>query len=208
MAIWNVQCEFGAVSNLPEDRIVYTFNFEGSPTATDTANIDDMLWDFFDTPQTTWAPTDRMSNQVFNGDVLFKIYCQEDPAPRPPRAEYEHSFSPIASPTLPAEVALCLSYHAATVAGQSQARRRGRVYLGPFLQADDASGRPDNDIITMVLAQASHLLAEANASVTWEWIVWSRAAAAGYEVTGGWCDDAWDTQRRRGPAPTSRTTWS
>lgn len=208
MAIWSAHVEFGGASGLPRDRIVNTWSFEGSPTATDTANIDDMLWDFYDTPVASTAPTSIMPTDIVNGEVDIKIYCMDDPMPRVPRATYEHTFTGSTGNPLPAEVALCLSYHAAPVAGVPQARRRGRVYLGPFTAAESTDGRPGTALTNMLLAQAAQLLAAAQASVTWQWIVWSRTLDSGAPVTGGWIDDAWDTQRRRGPDSTTRTLFS
>lgn len=208
MAIWNAQVVFTAASGIPADEIVNTFNFEGGAGATDTANIDDMLLDFYTEASGTFPITAYYPSQAFSGDFAIRIYCQDDPMPRPPRAEYFHSFTPATGETLPHEVAFCLSYQAAPVAGQSQARRRGRVFLGPITEGQNDGGRPSQILCDNVMASAVDLLAAANASTTWQWIVWSRASAAGYDVVGGWTDDAWDTQRRRGVSATERYPWS
>lgn len=208
MAIWQAQIEFSSVTGIPADKIVSTFNFEGGAGATDTANIDDMIWDFYNESYAGNSILQSFSQDSFGGAADVKIYCMDDPEPRVPRALYEHQFTPSGAGGLPAEVALCMSYHATPVAGQSQARRRGRVYLGPFLESENTSGRPTVDLITRIGAAAAELLAAANASVTWQWIVWSRVNASGANVVGGWVDDAWDTQRRRGVDRTTRYAWS
>lgn len=208
MAIWRAQVEFGSATNLPADKYVNTFHFEGSPTATDTMNIDDMLVDFYSVDYAGSPLLNRYPSTLFNGDYEVKIYCLDDPEPRVPRAEYSHDWTPISGDGLPSEIALVMSYHAAPVAGESQARRRGRIYLGPFGEGMNSSNRPSNDLITDICAAAAALKAAADASVTWQWVVYSRAASAGYHVVGGWVDDAWDTQRRRGWERTARTLWS
>lgn len=208
MAIWQAQVVFGGTSNLPTDVYVNTWNFEGGESATDTANIDDMLWDFYSEDYGTLPMIDRMGADLYNGDVNVKIYCMADPEPRVPRATYFHDFNPVSASMLPAEVTMCLSYQGSQVSGEPQARRRGRVFLPPVRATDNANARPADAYVDDTLAGASQLLAAANASVTWQWIVWSRRDDAGIPVVGGWIDNAWDTQRRRGFSTSSRLTWS
>lgn len=208
MAIWRAQVEFDGESGLPEDKIVNTWHFEGSETATDTANIDDMLSDFYDETYAGLRLAGQMSSVAVSGDVTIKIFCLADPEPRLPRAEYFHTWTVGGTSSLPTEVALCLSYNAQPISGLPQARRRGRVFLGPFLTTNTAQARPNSALITSVLAAASQLLAASQASVTWQWVVYSRRNEAGADVVGGWVDNAWDTQRRRGVKSTARTFFS
>jgi hypothetical protein len=42
----------------------------------------------------------------------------------------------------------------------------------------------------------------------WTWCLYSRKLDLMPEIVGGWVDNAWDIQRRRGYAATSRTTFS
>ena len=46
-----------------------------------------------------------------------------------------------------------------------------------------------------------------NPSLECTWVLWSRANNAMFNVVGGWVDNAFDTIRKRGNAPTARTTW-
>lgn len=125
---------------------------------------------------------------------------------------------------LPEEVAIALSIHgdlSGVVERQPNpaypptlpkffrpaARRRGRLFIGPLAlnQAITESGE------SRVSTQAKTVLTYA-ATALWDvfaggWCVWSRADETLYSVTGGWVDDAFDTQRRRGDAPLSRTLW-
>lgn len=194
MAIWRAQVEISAASGLPEDKVVNTFHFEGSETATDLANIDDMLSDFYDANNATGRLFARYSSGSISNQVAIKIFCLADPEPREPRGEFFHTWTRGTGTTLPAEVALCMSYQAAPLAGESQRRRRGRIYLGPFLATTNVSGRPQQELRQIISEAAENLRLAANASVTWQ-------------VAGGWVDNAWDSQRRRGVKATERIEW-
>lgn len=208
MAIWRAQVELEAGSLLPEDKIVNTWHFEGSETATDLANIDDMLSDFYDGANPSGRLFGVYSNSGVTGKVKIKIFCLADPEPRIPRGEFLHTWSRGAGGGLPSEVALVMSYQGSEVAGEPQRRRRGRVYLGPFNAAQNTAGRPVQNLRQIIGEAASQLQAAAEASVTWQWVVYSRADVAGVEVVDGWIDNAWDTQRRRGLKMTDRLPWA
>lgn len=118
------------------------------------------------------------------------------------------------TPVTPAEVALALSF-SGDLSGISEftggtrprARHRGRVFIGPLVgaittvDADTSTVRPVSAIKATLLAAGNALRAEGGVV----WSVWSRRNAAIYEVTDIWCDDAFDTIRSRGPAPTTKT---
>lgn len=118
---------------------------------------------------------------------------------------------------MPEEVAMCLSFHSAydQVAEfgshtRPRARDRGRVFVGPLtvlamgLDAGTGQSRPAG-IIPVTIAQAATRLCDPTSTALWS--VWSRKNAALTSVVGGWVDNAWDTQRRRGYKPTSREMW-
>lgn len=207
MAIWRAQVEIGAASGMPEDKIVNTFHFEGSETATDLANIDDMISDFYDANNASGRLFASYSSGSISNQQVIKIFCLADPEPREPRGEFFHNWTRGTGTTLPSEVALCMSYQAAPLAGMTQRRRRGRIYLGPFLATTNVAGRPQQALRQVVAESAENLRLAANASVTWQWVVYSRANDAGYDVVGGWVDNAWDSQRRRGVKATERIEW-
>lgn len=115
---------------------------------------------------------------------------------------------------LPAEVAVCLSFHADLTgipeksgATRPAARRKGRVFIGPLNNFSQTGvpvvvGAPIRD----ALAAAAITLSDA---VGASQRVWSRTGAALYgPIVGGWIDNAFDTQRRRGEAYTARTLWT
>lgn len=91
-------------------------------------------------------------------------------------------------------------------------RYRGGVYLGPWIV--EAMGTVTTTNTPRPSATVVGYMATAFATFQDErpdWAVWSRADADLKPMAVGgdsgivWCDNAWDTQRRRGPAATSRT---
>lgn len=114
---------------------------------------------------------------------------------------------------LPEEVAICASFHGAPPVTN---RRRGRIYLGPFnvaaLAGDTTTGgnlpsRPNGGTLAVIRGAMARLKGDFDAAST-VWVIRSSRPATNYvDVVGGWVDDAWDTQRRRGVDPTSRLRW-
>lgn len=129
--------------------------------------------------------------------------------------------------SMPGEVALVMTYHGdltdvpetqtdpgpPVVVTRPAARRRGRVFLGPFgtsaltESVGDLEGVPAA-ILTNAAAGAGDFLLSENDLPELQWVVLSQTAEEFFPVVGGWCDNAWDTQRRRGEQATARTTFS
>lgn len=136
----------------------------------------------------------------------LKAYDLADPLPRVPVHTSSWSFA--ANPTgadLPAEVALCISYQASAISGQSQASRRGRMFFGPLASGANNSGRPAAALVS-ALASGFELFAETSATASQVVGVWSRTKGTFAAAQNYWVDNAFDTQRRRGLDPSSRTT--
>jgi len=109
---------------------------------------------------------------------------------------------------LPSELALCMSFQADRVAGFPQARRRGRVYIGPLGITTNTSGRPTSAVISRLATAGATLKSNVAAlGADYAWAVWSVADQASVKVKDGWVDNAFDVQRRRGLAYSSRTTF-
>jgi hypothetical protein len=104
--------------------------------------------------------------------------------------------------SMPAEVALVLSHRIPTARG---IRPKCRTYLGPF-NGGENFGRPSANLISAVLRFGGDfhdaLVAEGitPTCISANGLV-NRGAIVGYG-----CDDAWDTQRRRGWDLTGMTT--
>lgn len=128
----------------------------------------------------------------------------------------------------PGEVSLCLSFHGDLTADlevvpqepegpkgdlHPKARKRGRVYL-PYASnwstSVDAGGvvRPNTTLRETVCAMGTALKNNAAlAGANIDWAVFSKTSGTLVPVVGGWCDDEFDTQRRRGATRTTRTTF-
>jgi len=133
-------------------------------------------------------------------------YDMADPEPRiPVRTDTFTLGGASVATLLPTEVSLVLSYHADYESGVANARRRGRLYLGPW-DGDQLGHRPPAALITACIAFADELATSVlEATVTWR--QYSPTTGQDRGVVGGYVDDAWDTQRRRGYQASERTTW-
>lgn len=160
---------------------------------------------FYDTMRTYFGDTVAQNNHE------IKYYDLEQLVP-PNYPLSTKTFNLTSNPGvdgMPSEVALCLSFQGQRAPGFPQSRRRGRIYFGPIVSTASAGGRPTSAIIT-ALAGAGHSLSVALQAVSGNstrLAVWSSANADAVEVTDGWVDNAFDTQRRRGIERTARTTW-
>jgi hypothetical protein len=207
--VYVAQNIFYGKSGLVEDRYINTWHFSGPTTGVGSAqfdNIRDMLKDFYTKKNGVWSELCKklsLGIQTF-ADVV--IYDLGQPKPRVPLYSGRYSgFQTGQSIAMPHEVALCFSFEAARVSGAVQSRRRNRVYIGPFnYDVADNAGRPTLELQTMIYDSGMALKAAADASLDWEWSVWSPTNEEDYEVSHIWVDNAFDTQRRRGLAPTTR----
>lgn len=200
---------------LPEDDIVNTWHWAGA--AADSIGQRDSVLDRLTTFYNS-VITLLMSGSL-TGNYSLKIYDFEDPTPRVPLEvrEIASGNAPTAQ-GYPCEVALCLSMAAPPVAGVPQARRRGRVYLGPLKSTTGITTgglsdvRPDASVVSqlLVLAQA---LNEGDSTIP-HVAVYSPTTQLTLDpgqfafnlITSFSVDNSFDTQRRRGAAPTSRTS--
>lgn len=133
------------------------------------------------------------------------LYNLGDPAPRLPIESYPFTLDnpTTGSTALPPEVAVVMSYRAAYVSGIPNARRRGRMFLGPINDAGTALTRPTVALTNAVVDFGETLFTP----VTEEDVVWaqrSETTGAMSPVETGWVDNEWDTQRRRGRTANQR----
>lgn len=216
MSIYRAQVAFAQESGLPEDVITNTFHFTSAAplVAADLGDLADAIEGFYKDPNGVGdaiqgyfgAPTDQGGHEI-------TIYDLADPKPRVPVLSrvWALGLDPTAA-AYPAEVACCLSYAAAPVSGQSQARRRGRLFIGPLKATAgtaDANGqqRPTAALISCLNDAAVRLQAEVQLNVlNTDWVVYSPTANTSAVVESAWVDNAFDTVRSRGPAPTTKTT--
>lgn len=191
-------------SGLPSDVTVNVWHFQASLVA-DLEDVFDALVLFYQTIDT------NMSSLISNSAdaCSMSAYDLADPEPRAPKAERTFTLS-LGTNTLPPEIALCLSFQANQVSGQPQARRRGRVYLGPWSPGVTQSntGRPTSGLVDAIRDAAQVLLDASQAAGGWAWQIFSPTNNNSPLVDNGWVDDEWDIQRRRGRLPTERLTFS
>lgn len=190
-------------TQLPADYVQNQF-CTGGPGGDDTA-ISDELIDFYDSLVASVFPT----TVAQNGHIIKRY---DLPGTPPNYPTFERSFNLATNPAgtaLPAEVALCLSFQAERVPGQFQARKRGRIYLGPLEIGMNADGRPTQGEFAGIL-NAAEALYDGIAGITdaGEWSVWSPTDGVAYPLVEAWIDNAFDTQRSRGIDPSLRVTRS
>lgn len=205
-------------TGLAKDNIVNVLHFEGDDgtTGTDQEHWDSLASGLGSRIRTFYETLAGYMPSTVAPVGSVKLYNMRDPEPRIPRHEDPIDLSTAsAAVPLPAEVALCLSMKAAATPGVNMARRRGRIYLGPFATTGmfdtvvAADSRPSGAVITLLLAAAATMARGTSGSA--RLAVYSPKTDllgsledALNDVSTLWIDNAWDTQRRRGGAPTSR----
>ena len=118
------------------------------------------------------------------------------------------------STSLPFEVAVCCSFRGVQ-GGPNPARRKGRVFIGPLINSVLETNIPSvypapRQAFVDVLVSAGDQLISAGDIDTDEGQlgIWSRTDKVVYPVLSGYVDNAYDTQRRRGNDPSSRTSFA
>lgn len=210
-------------TGIPGDAVVNTFHFD---TDVDTQ----VETTYGNTIQTRlnalYGSIAQYLSSLLTGVCNLKIYDLQEAEPRSPIHIGTWTLTGLQTADFPAEVAVCASYFAAGASGQSMRRRRGRLYFGPT-NSTTRGAIVNGDVTVLATARtninaALKTLADASDP---KWCVFSPTAAgaplggngaytltqlnnAANDVAGGWVDDRYDTQRRRGADPTTRTTWA
>jgi hypothetical protein len=195
------------ISGLPEDVYVNNFVFRNDQLGGGAEGmIRDNITSFYGEVHApgTGAIKDVIPANTVSPGLEVRVYDLGEPAPREPTIfEVPMTWSASAQ-NMPTEVAVCASYYA----DRNLPRQRGRIYIGPLIHGSgnfsDGALRPADSVRANIAAACRWLSQNQNQQT---WCVLSRAAAAAYPITAGWVDDAFDTQRRRGAAPTTRDVW-
>lgn len=190
-------------SGLPEDVAVNVFH---------SISDDDLEAEAFAAALVTFygAIDGLLSNQLSDVADAASVttYDLADAEPRVPVDVTTFTLTTNAS-TLPTECALCLSFQASPISGLPQARRRGRVFLGPLGGIQDSTtGRPQSAHITTIVNAADALLTTSNGPGVGVWAVYSPTNNQTSPVNNGWMDNEFDTIRGRGRESTSRTLFA
>lgn len=211
-------------SGKPEDAVMNTWHYiapSGTPNSTDFGNWMNHYRSFIDSISTSWSGA--LSNSPIGITVEHTRLPQEKPPPGtgigPPVSTGALGFT-VGPATVgyPAEVSVCITLDAASVldsevgAGDTRpaARKRNRKYIGPLSVNTGESEPTTNE--TRVSSTFRNLLSQKFV----EHMV-TGMKAAGWAITTFsptlwqvfpphkiWVDNAFDTQRRRGEAPTLR----
>lgn len=219
-----IQTRMTVQSGLPADEIVNDFavRFIDNPTQAELTQVMSDVGNFFSAGA---VQNDRVGTWIsgwVNRGATHRIAAYQivdGPLGSP---EFEMNWlgpSANADPnSLPQELAACLSFHADLTgypeeAGPThpKARRRGRIYVGPLTSTAVDTGQFAARLagpFTLALRARGGQMGRDILSHGAEWCVWSRAAQDLYPVVAGWTDDAPDTQRRRGVAPTARIVFA
>lgn len=206
--ILRTQVRIEKVSGITADAIVNTFHWileddTRAAAVTAAGNILTRLETFYQ------AVDNYMPPLLVATTPSVKTYTLMDPEPRVPLLVGNITITPSGTSALPSEVAMCLSYRGDLASGVNPARRKGRIFLGPLgtnaIDSTVVAGevRP-LPAFTGALRAAGQVLAGVTVGLP-TWCVWSPTALTAAPVTFVSTDNAFDTQRRRGAAPTFRT---
>jgi hypothetical protein len=229
MPIMRLQHTYNHLSGMAEDAVVNTFHFSSGSggaavNATTGAQVAELVLDFYDeshTGQTNQIQTYIAEASMAASRHTIKVYDLDDDEPRVPvyQVTTNNGTANNAVAPGPAEVALCLSYRSTIESGTPMARRRGRIYIGPLNasvgEVDVAGHFRPLATVRNNLVMAGRGLQVTARTAGWPWVVRhgggsvdgeGTTLAFSSEIFHCWCDDAFDTQRRRGPKPTTRTS--
>lgn len=216
--IARVQVILPYTSGVPSDVITNTWHFESlndeSITSAKLATLFSRLVTFYNTCYTNTA-IKAMASYINPLQVVMKGYNLSDPKPRTAvrEAVTPLSVGTLQSDTTPSEASLVLSYHTEYESGISKASQRGRIYLGGLTSFWFEAGTVSNSTRFKTATRenvtgAAATLYATTLSDDWGWVVYSEKLSQHFAVAGGWVDNAIDTQRRRGQAATSRSTFT
>lgn len=214
MGFLRLQNAFTREGGLPEDVIVNTMHF-----LTDGIIDDPLVAEIATAVDAFYGEIQVYLSELITGAYVQKGYDLEEPPPRVPVNTINSTITTASGALFPAELAICLSFRGDYESGTPNARKRGRIFLGPLDGGvATGSGASDLRIDTAVLTDiggAAADLRDAVIALGHAWCVYSPTtdatetlADAFFPITQGWIDNAFDVQRRRGADATVREVWS
>lgn len=210
------RCTLRAATGLPRDDCINSFYFETIANTEETNTIiGDLLSEFYSLVTSSGnSVSSYINDTIIRTEGLF-IELIDDPEtpPNVPFAQAAFDLEPTSATPLPQEVACCLTYTTVDyLTASNPGRHRGRVYIGPLsVDAGSDSGvmwpsRPNSTFRDTLRAAATRMLDD-SALTEVIWVMWSRSDGLFPQIGGGWVDNEWDTQRRRGQQATMREYW-
>lgn len=185
----------------PKDYCVNNLYFSGGgSTAADFQRLTDALSTLYHLQNATplWGPFNGRGFQV-------KGYDLADAKPRPIKAITNYTPTVWASGTmLPRQIAIVLSYYG----DRNLPSRRGHIYLGPWDMLDVNGDRVTGSTMARVVDLGKKLYQlDSGASNPWLHSVHSAKLGTTLPVAHYYCNDVYDTQRRRVPKETTRVRY-
>jgi hypothetical protein len=215
-----VQNILGMQSGLAEDVVVNSFIFRntnqaGSTTSSAEERAAEAVRDFFAVAAVAEGPLAggrteppmQLMSQTINSWTQ-KVYDLGDPPGGRAPVVFDRTAEMTTRSTgtkYPTEIAIVVSLQTPIIGR----RGKGRIYLGPWSStvADDTTGAATvAEAVRKRLAANAAKLALGNGK-DMEWAVWSTTRAKMARVVGGWVDNDFDVQRRRGVSSSHRTKW-
>lgn len=215
LAVYRALVTIPTDTALTEDYITNSWHFKGdnagNTSLVDAGHIRDDLTVFYQ------AIDQDVFSSFIDSPATIKVYDLSDLPPRVPIFESTIALTAGTGNPLPTECALALSYQAPRISGIAQARRRGRIFLGPLRDpvVSVVSGRSvvTSTVLDALKAAAAQLVTD-TAFHDISWAVWSPTTHevenipnSAFVVTNGWIDNALDTIRSRGTKATARRLW-
>lgn len=216
---FRTQVVFQGASGMPEDRFVNNWAWHNTDQV---GTIDDLtaavtrVLDAFYTGLDASSRTvmQYMSNRILPGEVEYRTYDLGETPPRTPHITVPNATYVFGSaPPLPEEVATVLSLVLNSTGSTNgidtvnipRRSQRGRVYIGP-LNTTALGSEANRSVVLQAFRDVliDRALNVMNTTENVDWAVVSQRWSAAVLVTGGYVDDAFDTQRRRGPKPINR----
>lgn len=228
MPIYLLRAKLQHTSNLPEDVDINDFVVNAADPVAGTAAIDRVGGFYRDTGVgQTLSIGKYLAKCIDRGPGKFLIEQYDitghlDGSPHGPpivTVPLDMAVYTGSDADLPAEVAACVSFHADLSAvsehvgnTRPRARRRGRIFVGPLKAGTATLGGPNEVFLDGTfradLAAAGHNLLAGLTADGAPLQVWSRVDAVVRPVVGGFVDNTFDTQRRRGLKATLRTLFT
>ena len=212
-----VRCTLRSANGVEADNAVNTFAVLGAVPGSDDAAILDAFSEFYNqVPLAGLDTVGRFINDTMlrTDGLRIELISTPQTPPNAPYAMEVFDLPPVGSGIpLVQEAAVCLSMVTeGYLTSPTPGRHRGRVYIGPLCAPASVDGgtldvlRPSQGIMESLASAAAGLKITLEVGGR-EWALWSRAANAFSGIQGGWVDNEFDTQRRRGRPRTSRIFW-
>jgi hypothetical protein len=227
MAIMLASVHLPHVSGIPEDEVINSFVINNPAGAIDPPSVNGALHEFYNVDVAAGGPhnvANYIGEQISRAASACKVRWYDltghlDGSPHgSPVAETAITLGAVnpGALSLPSELCVVISTHGdlsnvLEEAGNTRprARLRGRSYIGPLSSIamdQDASSKRVRVTLQCRATMAGAMARLMNAA-GFDLCVWSRLNASASTVVGGFVDDGFDVQRRRGEKSTLRSTF-